>query len=254
MDSAEGQAAPQGYFKENGQNSYDEDAYSYDGTTTSRVQTHRAYPDLAFAGAAVQMVDQGKVVLVDGTSAAAPLFAAMVAGIVADRKAEGLQQNADEQDAGYANGCDEGTTCSSWKATQGFMLGWLNPTLYAHAAAFTDVTEGTNTNGRGVVCPPKGDSYYSGQSYFYNTNNDDHHDNAIVGEAAGFSATTGWDPVSGLGSIGYPSLKALFPKTLATDAGAGNLGDMYYEQEELGDHAEIMERYPPPTPPAYYYG
>ena len=42
-----------------------------------------------------QVVLAGKVVLVDGTSASAPLFAAMVSAIVAERKAAGMGANGD---------------------------------------------------------------------------------------------------------------------------------------------------------------
>ena len=84
MDGDIGKSALDGYFKSNGQNGYFEDGYSYDTdgdgsyATTGRIQTHRGYPDLALAGSAVQMVNGGSVILVDGTSASAPVFAAML--------------------------------------------------------------------------------------------------------------------------------------------------------------------------------
>ena len=37
----------------------------------------------------------------------------------------------------------------------------------------------------------------------------------------GFEATSGWDPVSGLGSITYANLASLFPRSYATDGGDG---------------------------------
>ena len=69
-----------------------------------------ADPDLALAGSAVQVVNQGKVILVDGTSVSAPLFAGMVAAVVADRKAEGMRAN----DAAATQAQREGTDYQKW--------------------------------------------------------------------------------------------------------------------------------------------
>lgn len=55
-------------------------------------------------------------------------------------------------------------------------IGFINPTLYAHPSALNDVVSGTNP-GCGT---------------------------------AGFSASKGWDPVTGLGTPNYPKLLALF--------------------------------------------
>jgi tripeptidyl-peptidase-1 len=65
-------------------------------------------------------------------------------------------------------------------------VGLLNPTLYAHASAFHDVTSGTNgccggADPTNVVCCSRG-----------------------------FSAAPGWDAVTGLGSITYTALEAMF--------------------------------------------
>ena len=51
------------------------------------------------------------------------------------------------------------------------VLGFLNPFLYAHPDAFTDVTKGTNAIGRGTGPVPYG-----------------------------FEAAVGWDPATGLGT------------------------------------------------------
>ena len=51
--------------------------------------TGRAYPDVALAGHAYQMVLDGRIALVDGTSASTPVFAGMVANVVAERKVRG---------------------------------------------------------------------------------------------------------------------------------------------------------------------
>ena len=83
-------------------------------------------------------------------------------------------------------------------------LGWLNPTLYKYSNQFAyDVTCGNNKCGLlGSPCC-----------------------------ATGFTATTGWDPVSGLGSVNFTSFKALL---------AG-----------LGNHLNIPSAAPviPPAPP-----
>ena len=56
-------------------------------------------------------------------------------------------------------------------------VGFLNPTLYANPDIFNDITEGYN-----LGC------------------------NAAVG----FNATTGWDPVTGLGTPNFDKLVSLF--------------------------------------------
>ena len=55
-------------------------------------------------------------------------------------------------------------------------IGFINPVLYANPQVLNDITEGGN-QGCGT---------------------------------AGFEATTGWDPVTGLGTPNYPKMKALF--------------------------------------------
>lgn len=57
-------------------------------------------------------------------------------------------------------------------------VGFLNPTLYANPGVLNDITQGDN--------PGCGTS--------------------------GFSATTGWDPVTGLGTPNFPKLLKLFLK------------------------------------------
>ncbi|CAK5279188.1 unnamed protein product, partial [Mycena citricolor] len=58
------------------------------------------------------------------------------------------------------------------------VLGFLNPFLYANLGAFNDITVGHNS---GFVCPESG---------------------------VGFDATTGWDPLTGLGTPNFTSLLA----------------------------------------------
>ena len=64
-------------------------------------------------------------------------------------------------------------------------MGFINPTLYQNMSSFTDITSGGNnccklTSGSVTCC------------------------------SAGFAATAGWDPVTGLGSITFTKLAQLF--------------------------------------------
>ena len=58
-------------------------------------------------------------------------------------------------------------------------LGFLNPFIYKNMAAFNDIKKGVNNGGgiKGLLLP-------------------------------GFEATTGWDPVTGVGTPNYPKLLA----------------------------------------------
>lgn len=61
-------------------------------------------------------------------------------------------------------------------------IGFINPTLYANYTSFVnDITSGNNRCSANAVCC-----------------------------AQGFFATKGWDPASGLGSIDYGKMQALF--------------------------------------------
>ena len=127
----------------------------------------------------------------------------------------------------------------------------MNPTLYANAGSFRDVTAGNNTDGRGVVCDK---SFSSDRGYQLQQDDDNHMtpaDQLLAGGAAGFAAATGWDPVSGLGSIELPSLKAMFSTKVATDAGAGCVGCDYYDEKSQDSEGYL---YSPSPPPAYGYG
>jgi len=107
----------------------------------------RGYPDVSAIGDNVLIYNKGAPTLIGGTSAAAPVFAAILTRINEERLKAG-------------------------KSTVGF----VNPTLYANPGAFHDITTGNNPG-----C---------------NTN--------------GFSAATGWDPVTGLGTPNYPALLDVF--------------------------------------------
>lgn len=61
-------------------------------------------------------------------------------------------------------------------------LGWLNPTLYAYSETFVnDITIGDNMCAADGTCCPQG-----------------------------FYASTGWDPTTGLGSVNFGKMQALF--------------------------------------------
>jgi len=102
----------------------------------------RATPDVAALGEGYQVVVDGKVYPVGGTSASAPAFAAMVSLLNEARLQAGMSP-----------------------------MGYLNPFLYQHPEAFTDVTLGTNAISR------------AGAKVKY-----------------GYTAAAGWDPVTGLGT------------------------------------------------------
>lgn len=117
----------------------------------------RGYPDVAMMAHNYPIVVGGNTYLGSGTSAAAPLFGAVITLV-----------NSARLDAG--------------KAT----LGFLNPKLYAaDSSVFHDITSGENNCAAGSVGSEVCCSY-------------------------GFTATTGWDPASGLGSVDFPKFLAAF--------------------------------------------
>lgn len=69
-------------------------------------------------------------------------------------------------------------------------MGWLNPTLYQIGA--DDIASGTGRTGR----------------HAFNDVTDGV--NTYCGDAAGFRAATGWDPVSGWGTLNYGKMKPVF--------------------------------------------
>jgi len=104
--------------------------------------SNRGYPDVSLMSEDYALTQYSISINVDGTSCSAPVFGALVALLNDARLSKGLPS-----------------------------LGWLNPLLYAHPEAFTDITQGSN--------PACG--------------------------SAGFPAASGWDPVTGLGT---PKFKA----------------------------------------------
>ncbi|KAH6951226.1 peptidase S8/S53 domain-containing protein [Ilyonectria sp. MPI-CAGE-AT-0026] len=75
----------------------------------------RAFPDVALLGANVTLSDEDKITVSGGTSAAAPLFAAMINRINDERLLAGKKP-----------------------------IGFLNQILYQHPEVFTDITDGRN--------------------------------------------------------------------------------------------------------------
>ena len=119
----------------------------YNSSIYNNTGTSRAYPDLSALGLKLATVYLGKTYGVGGTSASTPL----VAGLITLLNEERLAANKS-------------------------VIGFLNPTLYAHPEMFNDITVGGNP---GCGTP-------------------------------GFNATPGWDPVTGLGTPIYPKMREVF--------------------------------------------
>eukprot|EP00948_MAST-09A_sp_MAST-9A-sp1_P002203 g2203.t1 len=113
--------------------------------------TGRGFPDVSALGGRTNQycISMGnKITGAYGTSAATPVWAAVIAKLNEIRLANG-------------------------KAS----MGWINPFLYQNPDAFYDITTGINSGRNGLK--------------------------------TGFSATKGWDPVTGLGTPNFEKLKAL---------------------------------------------
>mmetsp|Transcript_938 Transcript_938/g.1244 ORF Transcript_938/g.1244 Transcript_938/m.1244 type:complete len:227 (-) Transcript_938:385-1065(-) len=116
----------------------------------------RGYPDVSLLGHNYGIVMDSYLYAVDGTSASAPVMAAFVSLVNAQRLKLGKP-----------------------------LMGFINPFIYQYASSFTiDITSGDNR------CSAMSTSWWS----WYPTHN-------CCKE--GFNATTGWDPVTGLGSINF---------------------------------------------------
>ncbi|KAJ7235622.1 peptidase S8/S53 domain-containing protein [Mycena haematopus] len=107
----------------------------------------RGYPDVSAVGDNIVIFADEQPTLVGGTSASAPVFAAILTRINEVLLSQGKRP-----------------------------VGFVNPLLYKNPHAFHDITVGTN-EGCGTD---------------------------------GFSATKGWDPVTGLGTPNYPKLLKVF--------------------------------------------
>ncbi|KAF8198253.1 family S53 protease-like protein [Mycena galopus ATCC 62051] len=87
----------------------------------------RGYPDVALQGYNFEIIDQGNLETISGTSASTPLFASIIA-LINDR------------------------LLAAGKPVMGFM----NPFIYSNPEVFTDITSGYNS---GYVCPPTGSGF-----------------------------------------------------------------------------------------------
>jgi hypothetical protein len=149
------------------------DALTASNTPTSGYNRNgRGYPDVSLIGVWYMTVVSGSEIPLFGTSASAPVFGAMISLINAARAKK------NQSSVGFINP----TLWAFSGATPG------NPHNLTLFTAFQDVTSGINK------CMA-----YAGQ----------HYENAFCCDS-GFTATVGWDPVTGLGSITLPNLiKAL---------------------------------------------
>lgn len=117
----------------------------------------RGIPDMAMMGVWYQVVINGTMNSVFGTSCSSPLTAGIVSLVNARRLAAGLGS-----------------------------IGYMNPTLYTNALQFNDVVSGSNNCCASSIAV-----------------------NATCC-TAGFTATAGWDPLTGLGSVQFPAFAAMF--------------------------------------------
>ncbi|RMD41561.1 hypothetical protein DV735_g3563, partial [Chaetothyriales sp. CBS 134920] len=120
----------------------------------------RAFPDVSAQAANFFVIDKGLPTLVSGTSASAPVFAAVIANLNAIRTSFGLPR-----------------------------MGFLNPFLYGQGqAGLSDITVGGSRGCQGFSAV----SRLPGKFVAH----------------AGWNATVGWDPVTGLGTPNFPKLVA----------------------------------------------
>jgi len=126
--------------------------------TSAYANGGRGYPDVAVLGHNYYITAGGQSLIVSGTSASSPVFAAMITLANDKRMAAG-------------------------KAT----LGFLNPALYQIAASadgdkvFNDITSGWSNCPASQTVPPACCQF-------------------------GWPATSGWDAMTGLGSVNFPNL------------------------------------------------
>ena len=144
----------------------------------------RAYPDVSFVGARYSVQVQGSLASIYGTSASAPVFAAMVSLVNALRKKKNKRP-----------------------------IGWINPTLYligSHnqtffkalnisslnsSAIFNDISAGNNK-----CCSAPDTTDPTNVSPLQ----------PVACCQSGFTAVRGWDPASGWGSIDFTKFAAIF--------------------------------------------
>jgi tripeptidyl-peptidase-1 len=131
--------------------------------------SRRGYPDVALMANDYKIAVDGELVAVSGTSASAPVFAGMLSLANSQRVAAGNST-----------------------------LGWVNPLLYKYYDSFTnDITKGDKNNCSTLEVGYDSDDYYSSYYIYHNCCDE------------GFYPTTGWDPITGLGSINMDKFLAV---------------------------------------------
>lgn len=131
----------------------------------------RAYPDVALIGVKYQVVIEDHLVSLYGTSASAPVFAAMISLINAARAGQNKTS-----------------------------VGFINPTLYAYGPGNTFGENGTEFNPYNDIT--------SGSNFC--TAYDGSVDPAVTCCDSGFYTAESWDPVTGFGSVFFPNLARMF--------------------------------------------
>jgi hypothetical protein len=161
----------------------------------------RAYPDVSMIGVHYETIVQGQIVELFGTSAAAPVFGAMVSLINAERFRAGKPS-----------------------------VGFLNPTLYSFGLGLGDplmVQDDANDNGQHTTSYPFND-VTAGDNKCAAYSGADPSQASCCG--SGFYATAGWDPLTGWGSVDYPLLAQMLDRevaynlTVPSDDSAGSTG------------------------------
>ena len=142
---------------------------------------------MSLLGRAYQVFFNGGLIEFDGASGSTPVMAAFVTLVNAQRKSHGLPT-----------------------------MGWINPFLYKYHASFiNDITFGDNKCTLSFVQPTTPVETTSPYNFWNHTCCQE-----------GFYATTGWDPVTGLGSVNFdkflktamsvPSLNGFTPTATPT--------------------------------------
>lgn len=136
----------------------------------------RAFPDVSAQSNNFAVVDQGKLGLVRGTSAAAPVFAGVVAMLNSARVSQGMPPMGFMNPVSRFNPLFEINHCQIIVLTD---KQWLYST---GASAMNDITTGASTGCNGLT-------RFNGRP-----------NGSPVIPGASWNATDGWDPVSGVGT------------------------------------------------------
>eukprot|EP01036_Dinobryon_divergens_P033148 gene33148-42870_t len=132
----------------------------------------RAYPDISLIGTNYQTYISGNIQSLYGTSASAPVFAAFISLLNARLRSQGRSP-----------------------------VGFINPTLY-----YAGYNQSSSSSKAGGGKRPQFNDIASGN----NKCCADANPSLAVCCKSGFQAATGWDPVTGWGSVNFPSLTAMY--------------------------------------------